>query len=308
MQSDPTALSDVRCALRRRAIAVFAHNESRKILTCLEALRLSPMPPNTTCYVIANGCTDDTVAHITEYALKEPWVKAIALEAGDKANAWNHFVHELAPEAESYFFTDGDCQVENGALQRLEEPLLNNKNVNAASGVPSHHNLSLGAFRRDITRHGGFAGNLYALSQNFVDRLRAQRVRLPRGLIGDDSLVGALALWNLDPSSSWNHDRVRVVPAAAFRYESIIWASFFDPMFYIRRLRRYSLRYFQNQLIRARIKLSGLSILPDHIDTLYLDARNDELIPRPSLRHYIFDRWAIRAIGNARDALMARKA
>ena len=308
MQPDQPALPGAPSdASRRRAIAVFAHNESRKVLGCLEALRLSPMLPNTTCYVIANGCTDDTVAHVTEYALKEPWVKVIALEIGDKANAWNHFVHELAPEAESYFFTDGDCQVENGSLQHLEESLLSDRNVNAASGVPSHHNISLGIFRHDITTHGGFAGNLYALSQDFVGRLRAQRVRLPRGLIGDDSLVGALALWNLDPSSGWNYDHVRIVPTATFRYESIILASLFDPTFYIRRLRRYSLRHFQNQLIRARIKPLGLSVLPDHIETLYQDARNDELIPRSSLRYYIFDRWAVRAIGNARDAFMARK-
>ena len=308
MQPDQPALPGAPSdASRRRAIAVFAHNESRKVLGCLEALRLSPMLPNTTCYVIANGCTDDTVAHVTEYALKEPWVKVIALEIGDKANAWNHFVHELAPEAESYFFTDGDCQVENGSLQHLEESLLSDRNVNAASGVPSHHNISLGIFRHDITTHGGFAGNLYALSQDFVGRLRAQRVRLPRGLIGDDSLVGALALWNLDPSSGWNYDHVRIVPTATFRYESIILASLFDPTFYIRRLRRYSLRHFQNQLIRARIKPLGLSVLPDHIETLYQDARNDELIPRSSLQYYIFDRWAVRAIGNARDAFMARK-
>ena len=304
MHLDQTASADTS---RRRAIAVFAHNESRKILGCLEALRLSPLLPNTTCYVIANGCNDDTVAHVTEYALKAPWVRVIVLEVGDKANAWNHFVHEIAPEAESYFFTDGDCQVENGSLQQLEESLLSDKNVNAASGVPSHHNISLGIFRHDIIMHGGFAGNLYALSQDFVGRLRAQRIRLPQGLIGDDSLIGALALWNLDPSKGWNHDLARVVQTATFRYESIMWASVFDPMFYIRRLRRYSLRYFQNQLIRARIKPSGLSVLPDHIETLYLDAKNHELIPRSSLKHYIFDRWAVRVIGNARDALMAKR-
>ncbi|MDQ3185011.1 MAG: glycosyltransferase [Pseudomonadota bacterium] len=308
MQPDQTTHLMPSDVPRRRAIGVFAHNESRKILACLEALRLSPMLPNTTCYVIANGCNDDTVAHVTEYALKETWVNVVALEVGDKANAWNHFVHDIAPEAESYFFTDGDCQVETGSLQRLEESLLSDKNVNAASGIPSHHNISFGVFRHDITRHGGFAGNLYALSQDFVGRLRAQRIRLPQGLIGDDSLVGALALWNLDPSSRWNYDHVRVVPTATFRYESIIWASFFDPMFYIRRLRRYSLRHFQNQLIKARIKPLGLSILPDHIEALYLDAKSEELIPRSSLRHYIFDRWAVRAIGNARDAQKAKRA
>lgn len=291
--------------LRRRVVAVFAHNESRRIIACLEALRASPIPPNTTCYVIANGCTDDTVARVIDYALHIPWVKVLELSIGDKANAWNYFVHEIAPEAESFFFTDGDCQVEKGSLQYLEEPLLRDKSINAASGVPSRRNLSLGVFRHDITVHGGFAGNLYILSGDFVSRLRAQDVRLPRGLIGDDSLVSALALWNLDPSTDWKHERIEVVPTATFRYEPVIRTTLFDPMFYIRRLRRYSVRYFQNQLIRSRLKQHGLMMLPDNIATLYLDAKKDELIPRPSLRHYIFDRWAVRTIIKAREAEIA---
>lgn len=287
----------------RRAIAVFAHNESLRIVACLEALRASPLLPNMICYVIANGCTDDTVASVNEYARTASWVKVIELEIGDKANAWNYFVHELAPEAESYFFTDGDCLVEKGALQHLEEYLLMNRHVNAVSGVPSQRNLSFGVFRRAITSNGGFAGNLYALSQDFVARLRAQRVRLPQGLIGDDSLIGALALWDLDPSARWNHDLVRIASSATFRYESVIHASLYNPLFYIRRLRRYSLRYFQNRLIKGRIKRLGLSVLPQHINTLYLDARDDELTPRHSLQYYFSDCWAIRSIRNVRDTL-----
>lgn len=300
MQPDQTASLNANVPAQR-AVVVFAHNESRRIVACLEALRLSPLLPDTTCYVLANGCTDDTVACVIEYAQTAPWVKVIDLEIGDKANAWNYFVHEIAPDAEIYFFTDGDCQVEKGALQELEAYLLKDRHINAVSGVPSLRNVSLGIFRREIVAEGGFAGNLYALSQDFVARLRAQRVRLPQGLIGDDSLIGALALWNLDPSTRWNHDLVRIVPSATFQYESIIRASFHDPMFYIRRLRRYSLRYFQNQLIKSRIKQSGLSILPYHVNTLYLDARDDELTPRRSLQYFFSDRWAIRFIRHIRD-------
>lgn len=285
----------------KRAVAIFAHNESRKIVTCLEALRLSPLLPNTTCYVIANGCTDDTVARAAEYAQTAPWVKVIDLETGDKANAWNYFVHEIAAEAEIYFFTDGDCQVDSGALQNLEESLLADPHVNAASGVPGSRNLSLGIFRSAITSEGGFAGNLYALSQNFIARVRAKHIRLPHGLIGDDSLIGALALWDLDPTTRWNHDLVRVVPSATFRYESILLASLYDPMFYIRRLKRYSLRHFQNQLIRPRIKQQGLQALPSHINTLYLEAKDEELVPRRSLHYHYFDLWAAKQIRNVRQ-------
>ena len=284
----------------RRVVAIFAHNESRRIIDCLEALRLSPLLPNTTCYVLANGCTDDTVKRATEYARTASWVKVIDLKIGDKANTWNYFVYEIAPEAEIYFFTDGDCQIESGALQHLEECLLSDPHINAVSGVPSSQNLSLGIFRSTITSEGGFAGNLYALSRGFISKMRKKHVRLPHGLIGDDSLIGALALWDLDPSTRWNHALTRIVTSATFRYGSIIQASLNDPMFYIHRLKRYSLRHFQNKLIKSRIKQLGLSILPYHINTLYLEAGDQELIPRRSLKHYCFDYWAIRLIRNIR--------
>lgn len=286
--------------LSKRAIAVFAHNESRRIIDCLDALRLSPLLPNTTCYVLANGCTDDTVTRATEYARTAPWVKVIDLKIGDKANTWNYFVHEIAPEAEIYFFTDGDCQIESSALQHLEECLLSDPHINAVSGVPSSRNLSLGGFRSTITSKGGFAGNLYALSKDFITRVRTKYIHLPYGLIGDDSLIGALALWNLDPNTQWNHALVQIVPSATFRYESTLRASLYDPTFYIRRLKRYSLRHFQNQLIKSRIKQSGLFTLPYHINTLYLKAEDQELMPRRSLKHYYPDCWAIKQIRNIR--------
>jgi len=280
----------------RYVIAVFAHNESHKIINCLEALRLSPLLPETICYVIANGCTDNTAKLTIEYAQTAPWVKVVDLEPGDKANAWNYFVHEMTIEANIYFFMDGDCQIDSGALQYLKEHLLANPHINAVSGVPSSSNLSSGAFRSGIISKGGLAGNLYALSQDFVVRLRKQDIRLPYGLIGDDSLIGALALWNLDPSKEWNRNLVQVVPSATFKYESILRASLRNPLFYIRRLKRYSLRHFQNQLIRTRIKYQGLNALPRHINDLYHVAKKEELVPRQSLNYYYFDCWAIRQI------------
>lgn len=285
---------------RRRAIAVFAHNESRRIMSCLEAIRRSPLSPDTTCYVLANGCTDDTVARAEDYARSAPWVKVIDLKIGDKSATWNHFIHDVAPKADNYFFVDGDCEIEPGALQCLEEALCNDKTVNAASGVPAARKWSLGLFRRTIVTHGGLAGNLYALSGDFVARLREMQIRLPRGLIGDDSIVSALVAWDLDRSKGWKRDRLRVVDSATFRYESIGKVSLSDPMFYIRRLRRYSLRHYQNQLIRNRVPATGLPPLPDSIETLYLDAKAAELTPRRDLRHYFFDRWATRMIRDVR--------
>jgi glycosyltransferase involved in cell wall biosynthesis len=276
-----------------RAVAVFAHNESLRIIKCLDSLRNAGLPENTTCYVLVNGCTDDTYSRAVDYAGASNWVKVVKIDIGDKAMAWNHFVHDMGIEADFYFFTDGDCTIDPGALQALEHAMVIDPVVNAVSGVPAKRNFSLGLYREAVVRDRGLAGNLYALSGNFVARIRALGIRLPKGLVGDDSLVGAIALWNADPTAPWDTTRLQVIPDATFRYESVLAASLNDPAFYFKRLKRYSVRHVQNQLIRNRIKTIGFTRLPADVNLLYADSKSGEVAPRRSAAYYFFDQWAI---------------
>jgi glycosyltransferase involved in cell wall biosynthesis len=250
----------------KRALAIFAHNESENIVACLDSVKRT-MREGDTCFVLNNGSNDDTGAVVARYAQTNPFCHRVDIALGDKANAWNVFVHELGAEAGLYCFLDGDCAVAPGALDALEACLLRHPEANAAAALPAA-NVSR-KNRETMLREGGLAGNLYALSAAFVARIRAGKVRLPVGLIGDDSLTGALAYWDLDPQGDWDTRRIVTCADASFSYSRFSPLSARDVRLYYRRKIRYSLRQFQNDLMRRPLKDLGLAALPANMVDLY---------------------------------------
>jgi hypothetical protein len=164
-------------------------------------------------------------------------------EIGDKANAWNFFIHELKIDADIFYFLDGDCQISRNALDNLEVCLSENIFANAAAALPSVKVSP--KFRAEMIKNGGLAGNLYALSKRFVENLRLNNVYLPVGFIGDDSLVGALAYWDLNTQGEWVKEKIITCSSADFCYTRLSLFSLADIRFYYRRKFRYSLRYIQ---------------------------------------------------------------
>lgn len=251
-----------------RTIAVFAHNEERKIIDALECVKEADAGRDSRCYVLANGCGDATVELVREYATKNPFVELVVLPVGDKANAWNVFVHEVAPAADIYFFTDGDCRIARGSLDALEH-CLSAGGANAAAAVPDNAARTTARQIVSMVRQGGLAGNLYALSGEFVGRVRSRGVRLPLGLVGDDSLVGALAYWDLDPTQEWDMNKIVICGRARFSYTPIALYDPRDLVVLFRRMRRYSVRHFQNIILKPPLKRSGVDGLPHHMEDLY---------------------------------------
>jgi hypothetical protein len=281
---------------RTRSMGIFAHNESSLIRNCLEQIAQHADCSAMSVFVLTNGCTDDTVEHARAFAKSHSWVHVEDIKVGDKSNAWNVYMHELAPDADTHFFHDGDCGVLPGSLDALESALADRPDVRAVSAVPSRSIPSTGAFRRHLLSEGGLAGNLYALPRSFVERIRTQSVRLPVGFIGDDSLVGALACWDLDPRSEWDASRIFVCEAAEFVYEPLVDALLRKPSFYLRRKRRYSLRHFQNRMIGDLLTEHGLSAMPSSVTELYRASHIDQLRPRFSVGDFLFDRQALRSV------------
>lgn len=218
--------------------------------------------------MLNNGSSDETGSLVEEFARTHKFCRLIAIAAGDKANAWNVFVHELGIEADLFFFLDGDCQVARNAFDALERCIADTLVANAATALPSPKLAPRS--RAEMLRDGGLAGNLYCLPRRFVARLRQSNVRLPFGLIGDDSLLGALAYWDLDPQSSWDTRRINVCREAEFSYAPLSPFSLRDIRLRYRRKIRYSLRYFQTELMRRPLKECGLSAIPRNVEDLYL--------------------------------------
>lgn len=249
-------------------VAVFAHNEADHIIAALDRLFTAAPGRELAIQVLANGCTDDTEKLVQAYAKNRPQVRLVSLHRGDKANAWNHFVHRAAPDAEVYFFTDGDVRVSDGALIRLYDSLRGQPQANAAGAIAySGRNQQLSD--QAIIQERGLHGNLYALRGSFVRRIRERDIGLPIGFIGDDGLVGALAKWDLDPTGEWDDDRVAVCPEAGFEFDSLDPFGQQDRILYLRRLLRYSLRHFQFQMLGPLLKSQGIEAMPVTVEELY---------------------------------------
>lgn len=147
---------------------------------------------------------------------------------------------------------------------------------------------------------GELAGNLYALRGDFVSRVRRGKVRLPVGFIGEDSLVGALANWDLDPNGRWDARRVAPAPGAGFRFRSLSWLRPDHWRLYWRRRIRYSLRRYQIRMLRPVLKREGIEGMPSHVSDLYRQPADSPPL-RWSAANIVFDWLALRWI--RREAL-----
>jgi glycosyltransferase involved in cell wall biosynthesis len=276
-----------------RVIAVFAHNESQNITACLESVKRA-IKVGDSCYVLNNGSSDNTGTLVNEFIKTNSFCNLIAIEMGDKANAWNVFVHELNITASLFCFLDGDCVITPNSIDALEKCSKDNPFANAVAALP--HEQTSKKNREEMLRDGGLAGNLYALSRNFVDRIRSNNIRLPLGLIGDDSLIGALIYWDLNPTENdWDKRRIAPCEEATFSYEPLSIFSSRDIKLYYRRKLRYSLRHFQMMLFKPLLKEQGLAGIPQHIDDLYVNY-TDQLKLAWRWTDTWFDYFALRQI------------
>lgn len=250
-------------------VAVFAHNEARNIIACLDSLQSAAAFP-CECYVLANACSDETEALVRAYSTSHPNVHLVPIALGDKANAWNVFVHEVAPrDAMYYFFTDGDVRATPGSLDVMAQALAQHPQANGVSALPGS-GRGLDAFRRDMLKDNGVAGNLYGLRGDFVERICHQAIRMPVGTIGEDALMGAMLKWDLRGDIRWDDSKVVVAQEAGFEFDSVSpwlpreWKKYF------RRRVRYSVRGYQNKMLGRAIQPGGFESLPEQIQDLYL--------------------------------------
>ncbi|MDP1680588.1 MAG: glycosyltransferase family A protein [Burkholderiales bacterium] len=280
-------------------VAVFAHNEERGIIACLDSVLQAATHP-IECYVLANACTDGTEALVAKYREDHPNVQLVSIRLGDKANAWNVFVHDAAPAgAEYYFFVDGDVRASAAAIDALAAALVDAPQANGASALP-YSGRNVKQFRGDMLREKGLAGNLYALRGSFMERLRAQHICMPVGVIGEDALVGAMLKWDLSGDTRWDNNRIAMAEKAGFEFDPMQMTRLSNWKKYFRRRVRYSLREFQNRILGPSIKEKGFTGLPACATDLY-KAHPAELVLRWRGVDTFFDWLALREI---REAMM----
>ncbi|MEO0464343.1 MAG: glycosyltransferase [Pseudomonadota bacterium] len=266
----------------RARIVVLAHNEERRIAACLASLPLGEQ--DIAVDVVVNGSSDHTAAIARGYG----GVVVHEYEQGGKARSWNRFVLDEAGPAGAYIFVDGDAEVAPGSIAALLECLDQHPEANAAAGMP-RNGRGAQRYREQMRHDHGLFGDLYALRGSFVERMRVAAIRLPDDLIGDDSLIGALAKTDLQNEDHWDNARIAVCEGAGFLCEPTHF-SLGSLSGQYRRMVNYAVRHHQNRIVSEIMRGPGPRALPRLMADLY-----SEWLPRLAPRAHPVWGWIDRA-------------
>ena len=271
------------------AVAIFAHQEEKRIGACLASLPLDRA--DTVFHVLANGTTDATAERARAAAAGRGNVIVHDIAQGGKSRTWNHMVHGLLTGGEeAVVFMDGDAQIVAGSIDALVADLAVHPQANAAAGLPMNGRMAA-TYQAGLRAEGGMFGDLYALSGAFLRDIRARGLRLPDDLIGDDGLVAAWAHTGLRDDSHWVHERVIACERAGFLCEQVSIARPSTWTMQYKRLINYSVRFFQNRILSDIMTREGPDGLPARLSSLY-GQWLPRFRPRPGLTGW-FDRKAL---------------
>jgi len=248
------------------AVGIFAHQEERRIGTCLASLPLDR--PDTRFHVLVNGSTDATAIRARDAAGGRANVLVHDIAMGGKSRTWNRFVHDLLNgDEDAAIFLDGDAEIAPGSIDALARA-LGESDANAAAGMPRNGRMA-SHYRYLLREEGGLFGDLYAVSGTFLGRIRARGLRLPQDLIGDDGLVAAWAHTDLATDAAWSRNRVIACEDAGFLCEPVRLTSPATWRMQYRRMINYSVRFFQNRIISDIMAREGPDGLPAELRHLY---------------------------------------
>lgn len=236
------------------SIVMFAYNEADNISTSITSVFDAVDAGLSRFIVIANGCSDNTADVIARCKddLKFKKLEVIELAIGDKCNAWNHYVHEVAStDDDCHFFVDADVSFSKHCFPKLAEKLYAvEPTPNAIAGLPlSGRNVHY--YQSLVRERSCFFGNLYGLSKKYLAMIREQRFRLPRGLNWIDSFLTKAANTDIGFGAQNLPGRVTFLEDNGFFVDSLSPLRLSDISLYKNRIARYELGKIQEFYLDA---------------------------------------------------------
>ena len=248
-------------------IVVLAHNEERRISACLDSLPLRD--PAVAIHVVVNGPRDKTADIVRTYARRWPQISLHEYAQGGKSRSWNRItLDEFESYTDTVIFVDGDAEVMPGSIKALVAAVHSSDRTNAASALPMN-GRNYRKYQSSLVRESGIFGDLYALSGNFLRRMKNAAIRLPEDLVGDDGLISSLAKTDLLDESHYDVRGVAVCSGAGFVCEPVNLLSVKSLKLQYRRMVNYSVRHYQNRIISDIMRTDGPAALPEHLSSLY---------------------------------------
>lgn len=232
---------------------MFAYNEADNLAQSLTNMHNNIDERVQNVYLLANGCTDNTVkvAQQLKEELSFTQLEIVEIALGDKCNAWNHYVHEIRANATCHFFVDADVLFSDNCFPILYDELVNTQPTpNIVAGYPlSGRNLDF--YRMLVEERSCFFGNLYGASQAYIEMVREKEFYLPVGLNWIDSFLTKAANTDIQFLDHNLPERVIYKKDVGFEFESLSPFKLDDIKLYKNRIARYELGMIQEIYLDA---------------------------------------------------------
>lgn len=168
------------------SVAIFAAREAPATLRrCIGAAVAACAGRRAVVDVLVNGNRALAAAVAQQAWEGEARVRIWNIEVGDKAHAWNEYLHRVWPGGRPAFFIDGYTELRQEVLAALYWRVAGRD----PAGLDG---------RGHMLKTGGQHANVHALGIAEMAALRARGVHLPLGLYRTDSLIGAVLAFGLE--------------------------------------------------------------------------------------------------------------
>ena len=245
-----------------RSVAIIASREDVATLEkCVVSVIRACKDKAAVIDILVNGNSQlaHDLAQIPFNCPKRCRLRVWRIEQGDKAHAWNEYVHRIWPGRGDAFFLDGYVEVNVDAFDALDTALAASTDALGATGVPTS-GRSAPHLRAQMLREGGFHGNLNVLRADVMQKLQESGFRLPLGLYRTDSLTGALLMFGLDPAShTWDKRRIAVVPDAVWTVRAIGRITYQAVVSQWKRMLRQAQGDLENRAVREHLAVKRLA-------------------------------------------------
>lgn len=190
-------------------IGILAWNEENSIAQTISSLSGQTLLERTRrgdgieIIVVPNGCTDRTPIVAGEALQKllgqhpQAMARVEAIAEGGKSNAWNQFIHRIAPAgADLFILMDADIElIQPEALENMVSALENNPHAYISTDLPVKHlarkprlsikeRLLLGAGSMTRSAPGQLTGQLYCARAHVL-----RKVWMPKGILVEDGYL-----------------------------------------------------------------------------------------------------------------------
>ena len=280
-------------------ICMFVYNLENSLEASIKSVLKAAQELNFKLYIMCNGCADNSYSVASKFTESDERIYLLNLEFGDKSETWNRFVYEHYYNDSIPVFLDGDLTFKDASIHNLVKYQIDHPTYNSVSGIPWDGGRGAKSWQQSLVEGHHFTGNLYTLSPQFLLEVKSKNVRLPIGLIGDDSMLGYLTATNIADKSDEPILRRGVCLDAIFMYEKLNPLKLADIRLYFRRKVRYAMRALQQNSIVPLLKKDGISAMPGHASDVFKnDLKKLDVSITDSLFMYLAKKKIKREISN----------